>query len=77
MYDTLVFSPDGKHVAFAAKLGDKWSVALDGKEGKQYDGIITTFGGKITFDSATTLRYIAVEGGKVYLVEEKLREGSV
>ena len=34
-------SPDSKHVACIAAVGDKWLVVVDGEEGKQYDGIGT------------------------------------
>ena len=54
--------------------GKKWSVVIDGKAGKQYD--VFVFDAKITFDSADTMRYVAAEGGKVYLVEEKITEKS-
>jgi hypothetical protein len=73
---TLIFSPDSKYVAYVAKSGEKWAVGVDGQAGKQYDGIITLLGGKVVFDSNDRLRYIAVEGGKVLLVEEKITERS-
>jgi hypothetical protein len=36
-------------VAYAAQVGDKMVVVVDGEEGKQYDGIVTTGGGRIIF----------------------------
>jgi hypothetical protein len=36
--ETLTVSPDSKHYAYVAKRGEKWLVALDGEEGKEYDG---------------------------------------
>jgi hypothetical protein len=71
---TLIFSPDGKHTAFLGQLGEEWCVAVDGQAGKKYDGIITVRGGKITFDSNDQLSYLAVDGSKIFLVEEKITE---
>jgi hypothetical protein len=51
-------------------------VVINGRDGKQYDGIVTLYGGKLVIDSADNLSYIAIEGGKVYLVEEKITEMS-
>ncbi|TFG67134.1 MAG: hypothetical protein E4H27_09355, partial [Anaerolineales bacterium] len=33
---TLRFSPDGRHVAYAARTGDKWLAVVDGKELKKH-----------------------------------------
>ena len=38
--DTLKISPNGKRVAYMAKSSDRWFVVVDGKEEKQYDGIL-------------------------------------
>ena len=72
--NTLVFSPDSKHVAFVAKAGDKLTVVVDGKQGKLYDGVVASllFGGNVSFDPDGTLRYVAIEGEDVLLVEEKI-----
>ena len=35
---TLRFSPDGKNLAYAAKLGEKWLIVVNNHEGKTYDG---------------------------------------
>jgi len=37
--DSLIFSPDSQRLAYTARIGNKWSVVLDGVEGKLYDGI--------------------------------------
>ena len=37
--ETLVVSPDNKHVAYVAGRGDKQFVVTDRREGKEYDGI--------------------------------------
>jgi hypothetical protein len=73
--ESLIFSPDGKYMAFGAKAG-KWSMVVNGNVGKAYDGIVALLGTKVDFDSANTLSYIAVDGSKVYLVEEKITEKS-
>jgi hypothetical protein len=39
--DTVVFSPDSKRVAYAARRGSMWVVVVDGVEGKAYYGIAT------------------------------------
>ncbi|MBU1262291.1 hypothetical protein KJ640_05010, partial [bacterium] len=36
---TFKVSPGSKRVAYAAKVGKKWFVDVDGEEEKQYDGI--------------------------------------
>ncbi len=38
---SIAFSPDGKHVAHAAKWSGKWTQVVDGKEEMWYDGITT------------------------------------
>jgi len=72
--NTLVFSLDSKHVAFVAQAGDKLTVVVDGKQGKLYDGVVASmlFGGNVSFDPDGTLRYVAIEGEDVLLVEEKI-----
>jgi outer membrane lipoprotein-sorting protein len=67
----IFFSPDSRRVAYRAKVGGKWIVVVDGKEGKPYDD----FGGTtIVFDSGNELHYLAArhteDGIDVYLVEE-------
>ena len=34
-----VFSPDGKHLAYAARSNWKWRLVLDGKDGPEHEGI--------------------------------------
>jgi Tol biopolymer transport system component len=69
---SLVFSPDGKHLAYIVKVNKKWAVVVDGKERKPYDSIVSCWE-TISFDSSDTFRYVAQEGGNIYLVEETLR----
>lgn len=66
-------SPDNKRVAYVAKVGDKWFVVVDGEEGDQYDAIVGFGGGRIIFDSADNLHYLAMKGNKIYLVEETIK----
>jgi len=37
---SLIFSPDGKRKAFAARTGKKWSVVVDGQAGFAYDQVV-------------------------------------
>ena len=57
-----LFSPDGKHVAYAAKKGAKAVVVLDGREGPEFDQIGVSY---VLFspDGAHT-GYTAQSGGK-------------
>ena len=73
---TLVFSPDSKRVAYGARAGSRVFVVMDGKEGNQYDAIIalgTKGAGRIVFDSADSLHYLAAKGRGIYLVEERTK----
>jgi len=45
---------------------------VDGKEEKQYDGIVIIGGGKIIFDSFNSLHYLAEKGKGVFLAEERI-----
>ena len=83
--DSFTVSPDNKRVACGARMGklgdfltDKWfsnkcSVVVDGKEEGPYDDLLTWAGGRIVFDSPDGLHYLAKEGSKLYLVEEKIK----
>ena len=35
----LAFSPDGKHLAYAARRGAVWRMVLDGQEGPEFAGV--------------------------------------
>ena len=80
-YDTAgfhTFSPDSKHLAYAARVGDKCFVVLDGVEGKQYD--LLEF---LTFSpDSNHIAYAAKEGNKGFVVvdgvegkQHELRQG--
>ena len=64
------FSPDSRHIAFAASLGRRWRVVVDGVEGKVYDGIVG-----LKFESSDLLRYIALENNQILRVEHRLDSG--
>jgi hypothetical protein len=67
----LLFSPDGKRVAYAAQAGEDWLVVADGIEGKRYDGLLQ--GSRLVFDSPARLYYLAVMGNRIYLVQETIQ----
>ncbi len=73
MPESFKISPDNTRVAYTAQDGNKEFVVVDGKEEKQYDGIITFVGGRIVFDSPDTLHYLAVKGNRIYLIEERIK----
>jgi Tol biopolymer transport system component len=37
--NTIVFSPDSQHIAYAAYDNESWFIVIDGEEQKQYEGI--------------------------------------
>jgi hypothetical protein len=46
-------------------------IVVDGKEGRErYNGLIAFGGGKILFDSADSLHYLAFKGNGIYFVQE-------
>jgi hypothetical protein len=71
--ESLRVSPDSKRVAYTVVAGTKQFVVVDGKEGKQYNGIINFGGGRIVFDSADSLHYLALKGTGIYLVQESIK----
>ena len=62
----LVFSPDSKHVAYRAQIGEKWFVVLDGQAGGEYDQIPVI---KLSFNGDGSLDYLAVKDGTLYRVQ--------
>ena len=58
------FSPDGKHVAYAARKGEKWRVVRDGVEGREYDMV----NGPVPWADSDHLIYPASRGGKTFIV---------
>ena len=72
MIEGLIFSPDSRRVAYAAQRGNKHVVVVDKQEGNQYDGLGTQVGGRIIFDFADSLHYLAVKDDDLYLIEERV-----
>lgn len=69
--DTLAFSPDGKHLVLGAMTGGRPHMVVDGKPAQSfYEAIWNVDGGRVVFDTPTSFSYIALRGGKVYLVRE-------
>jgi len=72
--DALTFSPDSKKIAYVATENATDSVVVGGTKGRNYDQILTSYSqSKIQFDSPDSLHYLARDGGKIYLVEEKIK----
>lgn len=78
--DDLVFSPDSKTLAYVAYKNKKMFVVVNGKEGKPYEYVLAknTYEpdyskqletGSLHFDSNKKLRYLAVRGKQIVLVE--------
>ncbi len=63
-----IFSPDGKHVAYGAKKGDKWLVCIDGQEDPIYDRIVE---GGPTFHKDGILEYLGVADGVLFRVKHQ------
>jgi hypothetical protein len=59
-------------VAYTAEISGKRFVVVNGKEGKQYDDIITA-GRKIPFDSPESFHYLALNGNSIYLVQQRVK----
>ncbi len=70
--DSVIFSPDSQRVAYGAGVNNKQFVVVDGKEGQPYDSIVAIGGGRIVFDSADSLHYLAQKGDDIYLVEGRI-----
>jgi len=63
-----LFSPDGRHAVYRARVGDSSVVVVDGKEQKIYDLILT----EIAFLSASEIQYFAIKDNKVYRVNSRI-----
>jgi Tol biopolymer transport system component len=66
MSGTLIFSPDSKLVAYAAGIGNKQFVIVDGKEGARYDGIMS--GSLIFSPDSKHVAYAAEAGNKRFVI---------
>lgn len=47
-------------------------MVVNGRPGKKYDGIISSQGAQITFDSPTTFQYLAARDTNINSVKEKI-----
>ena len=62
----LVFSADGKRLAYGVAKGDKWLVVVDGQASPEYDGIPE---GSLVFSAdGKRLAYMAGKGSKGLVV---------
>jgi hypothetical protein len=66
-----VFNADGRSYAYAAKKANSYCVVADGLEGPSYDALIAGRGGRVVFDSVSRMRYLALKGNAVFVVEGK------
>jgi hypothetical protein len=62
--DTLLFSPDSKHIAYWAALGGKGMIVVDAEEVAAYDGLLN--GSKLVFDSPNRLYGLAVRHDEIF-----------
>ena len=86
IYLPLVFSPDGKRLAYRAKNGNKWFLVVDGKEGRQFDAISFSHGYRNLSDfyfslpppvfspDSKQITYIANDSGKYYVFVQGEKE---
>ena len=66
-----VFSPDSKSVAYGAKVGNRWSVVVNEREGPLYDVIRTP----VFSPDSRRVAYKAGPGGRKWLVVVDGKEG--
>jgi hypothetical protein len=60
--DNLAFSPDGKHIAYEARLGEKPFFVIDETPTKEHAGSMK--GSRLTWDSPTSLHALVLKGDK-------------
>jgi len=70
--ESLVVSPDSKHLAYVAVRGEKQFVVVDGEEGKEYDGIGA---GTLIFSPDSKHLAYGAERGEKWLVVVDGKEG--
>ena len=63
------FSPDGKHLVYIANKDDYWFFVVDGLEGPKYNAILIE---THIFHPDGALGYLAVKGGILYRVKQRL-----
>ena len=67
---TLTWLPDSSSIVYVAAQKRRFFVVARGLEGKPYEAIDPM----IAFDGADRMRYLAFEGGRLYLIEETFTE---
>jgi hypothetical protein len=67
MQDSLVFSPDSKHLAYIAQSNWKYFVVVDGVEGDQYSRNV--HGSRLIFDSPTHLHGLMQHRGQFVKID--------
>jgi len=72
--ESLVVSPDSKHLAYVAERGKKQFVVVDGEEGKEYDSFLR--GSKFVFDSAKSFHTLARCGNEIFRGEVEIETAS-
>jgi len=68
-----VFSRDGARMAYIARSGSKCFVVIDSSEGKAYDEMLSKNGGRVAFSGSDRIRYFAIKGKDLLLVEETIK----
>lgn len=71
IYNEPVFSPDGGRLLYCVNDGKADRIVVDGEPGRPFESIVN-FGGTLKFTAPDTFVYMAVESGKIFMVEEKL-----
>lgn len=72
--DSIGFSPDSRHLVYAAQKGPKWFVVADEIPGPEFDSILVPEDGSIVFDAPDTFHYLAVKNGVLSVVTAKWSE---
>ena len=75
----IFFSPDGRHVAYKAKINKQWFPAVDDTPSANgFDVILTTRPDKkgIVFSAPDAVCYVGLKGKMLYLVDEKIETAS-
>jgi len=71
--ETLAFTPDGKHLLYGAMTNGRPHLVVNGRPAQPfYEAIWNIDGGRIVIDTPTTVSYIALKDGKIYLVRETM-----
>jgi Tol biopolymer transport system component len=74
----IIFSPDGRHVAYKAKKDKEWFLVVDRTPSVNgFEVIVTAHPDRksVVFSSPDSLYYVGLKGDKLYLVDEKIGAG--